>query len=300
MGMPNDLILVRHGESEGNVATNAAKIGDNTRYTDEFITTPGHQWRLTELGRAQAAVSGAWLREHVTAHFDRCYVSPYVRTRETAGHLALPDARWMQNRALRERDWGDIGSVLHDEFNVRPEFALNAWMKRHDPLYWRPPGGESIAGVAEDRVRNVLSSLHRETTGQRVIAVTHGEAMWAFRIVLERMDDERFIVLDSDRSHKIRNCAVLHYTRIDPVTGVQAKRLSWLRRSHPVVDSDNPQDWHMSVGEWEPLEFATHSNAELLAGVARIPTLFPDTQGPALNAVSVGELNPAAARELSA
>lgn len=284
MAMPNDLVLVRHGESEGNVATNAAKAGDDARYTDEFITTPGHQWRLTERGRAQAAVAGAWLAGGVIERFDRYYVSPYVRTKETAGHLGLPDASWRLNRALRERDWGDIGTVPHREFNQRPEFALNAWMKRNDPLYWRPPGGESIAGVAEDRVRNVLSTLHREATGQRVIMVAHGELMWAARLVLERMDDDRFMVLDADKAHKIHNCAVLHYTRLDPASGVQAPRLSWLRRSHPVVDSADPSDWHMQVGDWEPIVFAGRSNAELLAAVETVRPLFPDQQA----AIAIG------------
>ena len=58
MTMPNDLVLVRHGESEGNVATEAAKSGDHHLFTDAYMTTPGHQWRLTERGRYQAATIG--------------------------------------------------------------------------------------------------------------------------------------------------------------------------------------------------------------------------------------------------
>lgn len=272
MGMPNDLVLIRHGQSEGNVATEAAKSGDTGWYTDQFTTTPGHQWRLTTKGREQARAAGLWVQQHIAERFDRYYVSPYVRTRETAAHLDLPGAGWSLNRALRERDWGDIGSLPKDEFESRPEYKLNAWLKANDPLYWVAPNGESIAHVAEDRVRNVLSTLHRETTGQRVVCVTHGECMWAFRLVLERLNDEEFAQMDADKSEKIHNCEVLHYTRLDPQSGAQAPRLSWLRRAHPVRVGDQ---WVMEESPWREVEFRTYTNADLLTQVDSVPSLFP-------------------------
>jgi broad specificity phosphatase PhoE len=273
MGMPNDLVLVRHGQSEGNVATDAAKQGDTSMYTEAFTTTPGHQWRLTDWGRREARAIGGWLASEfdngAASRFDRYYVSPYVRARETAGHLALPDARWMSNRALRERDWGEIGSMPRDQFET--EFPHSAKQKRIDPLYWVAPGGESIAQVAEDRVRNVLSTLHRECASQRVLAVTHGEVMWAFRLVLERLDDLEFVALDDDKSEKIHNCEAFHYTRVDPVSGTLASRLTWRRRCVPVGDSPSLE---VSVGPWVEIPFSTRSNAELLDSVASARQLF--------------------------
>ena len=271
--MPNDLVLVRHGQSEGNVAVDASKTGDNSWYTEAFTTTPGHQWRLTEKGRAQAATAGAWIAEEVGRRFDTYLVSPYVRTQETAALLNLPDARWRLNRALRERDWGDIGSLPKDEFDSRPEYQLNAAMKRNDPLYWTTPNGESIAQVAEDRVRNVLSTLHREATGQKVVAVSHGEAMWAFRLVLERISDAEFVALDADKGEKINNCEVFHYTRLDPANGAQAPRLTWVRRARPVENPDG--SFTMRVTPWRGLEFRTYTNADLLANIAQVPSLRP-------------------------
>lgn len=290
MSMPDDLVLVRHGESEGNVVVEAAKNGDTSAYTDEWMTVPGHQWRLTDVGRAQAACAGAWLREQFItgpalfrgpALFSRHYVSPYARTKETAAHLDIHrytgpegdatrerlDAPWTLNRALRERDWGDIGSIPRAEFLDRPDMDLNARQWRIDPLYWVPPGGESIAHVAENRVRNVLDTLHREVPGGRVLAVTHGETMWAFRLVLERLDDDDFLDLDARREEKIRNCEVLHYTRIDPATGKQAPRMQWLRRARPVADHAGA--WSMHVGPWRHFDKTTLSGAELLASIRR-------------------------------
>lgn len=277
MVMPNDVVLVRHGESEGNVAMEAGKTGDRRHFTDEFMTTPGHQWRLTATGRAQAQAIGAWISEEI-GDFDRYYVSPYVRTKETAGHLGLDGAQWRLNRALRERDWGDIGARPIEEFENRPEFEWSAATKRSDPLYWVAPGGESIAHVAEDRVRNVLDTLHRECADQRVICVCHGEVMWAFRLVLERIDDADFVTLDKDRSEKIRNCTALHYTRVDPDTGQQARRPMWVRRAHPVLGGEG---WTVEVGPWRRIEFRLPTNDELLNDVATVAPMLDTTGGDA-------------------
>lgn len=96
--MPLDLILIRHGESEGNVAGAPARKGDESHYSDDFVTTPGREWQLTETGQKQAKIVGRYLREaesptaypqlreEETTSF---YCSPYVRTRQTAGHLGL-------------------------------------------------------------------------------------------------------------------------------------------------------------------------------------------------------------------
>ena len=272
--MPSDLVLVRHGESEGNVAMAAAKGGDLSLFTDAYATTPGRQWRLTDRGRQQAAAIGGWLRQEfpttkeLGAGLDWFYASPYVRTRETAAHLGLPGARWLLNRGLRERDWGDIGSM--DTAAFRRDYPQNARIRDMDPLYWRPPGGESIAQVAEDRVKNVLATLHREADGQRVIAVNHGEMMWAFRLQLERWNDEEF--LEQDRKTKIHNCHVLHYTRVDPTTRRQSARLSFVREAWPQDRSDGK--WVVETTEWRPVSRRTLSNDDLLTDIADVPQLF--------------------------
>ena len=36
MGMPNNLVLVRHGESEGNIAVAMSKKGDHSAYEGAF------------------------------------------------------------------------------------------------------------------------------------------------------------------------------------------------------------------------------------------------------------------------
>jgi len=148
MGMPLDLYVIRHGESEANVIISAGEQGDNSLYTQDNVTVPDRSWRLTATGRKQADCIGRWLVAQQPL-FDRYLVSPYVRTRETAATMALPKAKWEETRVLRERSWGEINTITKDDFKTN--YARNWMFKNTDPLYWRPPAGESIADVAENR-----------------------------------------------------------------------------------------------------------------------------------------------------
>jgi NAD+ kinase len=119
----------------------------------------------------------------------------------------------------------------------------------------------------------VLNTLHRECSDRRVLVVCHGEVMWAFRVRLERMPQERYRELDQspDQRIKIHNCQILHYTRRDPVSGELGPHLNWLR-------SVCPWDPGRSGNEWQPIRRVSYSNADLLAVVAKTPPL----RGPAL------------------
>ena len=115
MGMPLDLYVIRHGESEANVIINAGEQGDNSLYTQDNVTVPDRSWRLTATGRKQADCIGRWLVAQQQL-FDRYLVSPYVRTRETAATMALPKAKWEETRVLRERSWGEINTITQRRF----------------------------------------------------------------------------------------------------------------------------------------------------------------------------------------
>lgn len=261
--MPRNYLLIRHGESEGNVAVEASKHGDDSFYANEqFVTTPGTQWRLTPTGILQANAIGRWVAANVQTP-DRYYVSPYVRTRMTAAQLQLPGAQWRINRAYREREWGEIETISRTDF-LR-DYPISARLKKHNPLYWCPPGGESIAEVAENRVRNILDTLHRECEDQTVVAVTHGENMWAHRLMLERWNDETFKLIDSHPSNKIHNCQLLWYSREDD------HRLTHLKIVTPQLIGDR---WEAVVTGEASFSFYHYSNEELWAQVVDTPSII--------------------------
>jgi NAD+ kinase len=212
MAMPIDLVLVRHGQAEGNVARSASEAGDDGLFTEEFCKRHSSKQRLTKRGRAQAALTGAWIRSEIGGRFDRYIVSGYVRAMETAALLDLSVARWYQDFYLRERDIGDFDTISETEKAKR--FPSSYAQYKRDPFYWTPPNGESLAQLCM-RIDRVLSTLHRECSDKRVIIVCHGLVMWAFRIRIERWTSTDFLreSTSPDPAHRINNCQVIRYTR---------------------------------------------------------------------------------------
>jgi len=268
--LPIDLVLVRHGESEGNVATQRSRHGDNSAFTPEFLARHSSRFRLSALGRAQAIAAGEWLRQEFLpvrperngALFDRHYASEYTRALETAALLGLHDARWYADIYLCERNWGDMEVLPESERKAR--FGASVAMKKCSPFFWTPPNGESIAEVCA-RVDRVLDTLHREAHGfQRAVLVCHGEVMWAFRVRLERLSEREYKRLDlsKDPHDRIHNCQILHYSRRDPATRLTYPYANWVRSVYPLNTA-------LSSNEWRPIVRQTFTNEELLARVGK-------------------------------
>lgn len=268
MTLPLDLILVRHGQSEGNAAKRLSEAGDHSAYSTEFRNRHSGTYRLTDLGRKQATLAGTYINRefchYVGYGFDRYYTSEYVRAKETAGLLGLPEAKWFSDVYLTERDWGDIDIATEQERAEKFGQALR--MRQAEPFFWQPPNGESFLTLCL-RIDRVLDTLHRECSDKRVIIVCHGEVMRAFQVRLERLSQRRFreLVLSNDPSDRIHNCEVIHYTRRDP--GVSRKLqpyIGWVKKIRPAEEPF----WHSG---WQPIRRPTHSDNDLLAEVGNHP-----------------------------
>ena len=46
MGMPLNMYVIRHGESEANVIVKAGERGDDSLFTQDNVTVPDRSWRL--------------------------------------------------------------------------------------------------------------------------------------------------------------------------------------------------------------------------------------------------------------
>jgi NAD+ kinase len=211
MPLPIDLVLVRHGQSEGNLAQRRSEHGDHGAYTEAFKERHSASFRLTDLGREQADRAGVWIKSEFP-NFDRLLVSEYLRAMETAAHLALPDAQWFSDFYLTERDWGELDILPQNE--QQEKFSEELKRRNVEPFFWRPPNGETYADLCM-RVDRVLNTLRRECSDKRVIIVCHGEVMRAFQIRLERMSQTRFreLTFSDNKEDKIFNCQIMHYTR---------------------------------------------------------------------------------------
>ncbi|MCC3775611.1 histidine phosphatase family protein [Streptomyces sp. UNOB3_S3] len=166
MSRPRRIVLLRHGESEGNV--------DDTVYERE----PDHALSLTAKGRDQAERAGELLRELFGDERISAYVSPYRRAHQTFRALKLTPGRVRvrEEPRLREQDWGN----WQEREDVRRQ---KAYRDAYGHFFYRFAQGESGADVY-DRVGAFLESLWRsfEDPGHppNVLLVTHGLTMRLF------------------------------------------------------------------------------------------------------------------------
>lgn len=262
MTMPLHLILVRHGEGEGNVAQKCVK-GGNDGLMRKLNGVHTEKWRLSPKGRNQAIATGKWLQEQFPCGYTRYLTSWYTRAIETAGLLGLPGAKWRLHPMLSERNWGQLSSATIEQRCSSP-LAENLGLRERDGLWWSPRDGESLASVL-NRSHAFFDSLHREQSDGSVIIVCHGEVIWAMRLLLERTTPERFYQLFSSGLNidHIHHGQVLHFTRVNPESTMEIHpRLDWMR-------SVCPWDTNRSSNEWQPIERPNFSNEQLLEMAGR-------------------------------
>ncbi|KAJ4954848.1 hypothetical protein NE237_011631 [Protea cynaroides] len=193
--LPKRIILVRHGESQGNL--------DDTAYT----TTPDNQIPLTPHGIEQARLAGERIRRFVSddGRFHKWkvyfYVSPYERTRSTLREIgrSFPRKRILGVREecrIREQDFGNfqVGERMK---------AIKSARERFGRFFFRFPEGESAADVF-DRLSSFLESLWRDIEMKRLvqhqrcddeinlIIVSHGLALRVFLMKWFKWTVEQF------------------------------------------------------------------------------------------------------------
>lgn len=233
--MPNRVILVRHGQSEGNV--------NEAIYAEK----PDSEISLTKLGWEQAKMAGRALKQEilqqqqqqqqqshgkdeedsskkpVSVHF---IVSPYVRTMETFHGLVSawcdPDvefANWNNEGQEHERKmlWysrlREMGITWHEDPRIREQDFGNyqrqhiidkAKMERHKfgAFYYRFPNGESASDVY-DRASTFLDSLWRSfdaNRSQNYVLVTHGISVRVLLMRYFRYSIDQFYMVANPRN----------------------------------------------------------------------------------------------------
>jgi len=259
--LPVDIVLVRHGESELNLAHTHEYL-----WSEEFSKREHFNYKLTDKGREQSKIAGNWIKKEITQSFDHYFCSNYLRAQETAALLDFPNSKWDADFYLREQDKGILSNLSFAEREHEMEKLGLARLKK-DMFYIAPPGGESIANVCL-RVDRVIDEWRNHCSGQRIIAVVHESIMQAFRVRLEGMRQARYreMVANEHAHDKIHRCQVNHYSRRNPITGEIAEYPSWMRQTVP-------WDLNLSSNKWEKIVYPTFTNDELLNEVLKVPQL---------------------------
>ncbi len=240
---PIRVLLVRHGEAEGNVDKRV------------FGRCPDHAIPLTERGRTMARRAGRAIHEYFAAtfgdreavdHHFRVMTSPFLRTRQTAECLleGMRDAQLADAAAKRRAAAGADAAAAHDApkdppfwidsvrespFLAEQDFGSLEGMgesasKYQDVVdrmklqrdflgsFWaRPPNGESyfqvctrLVGVVSDIVAaSKMLASNRTAPVRTFIIVTHGVTLRAFLSVWCHYSPEWLAT-----SQNPNNCAV--------------------------------------------------------------------------------------------
>lgn len=165
--LPKRVILIRHGESEGNV--------DSLVYR----TKPDNAIELTDLGTKQAIEAGKRVKHLIGDDRVFLFASPFQRTLQTARNIALSlqdqIVQEEKDPRIREQEFGNL--QREDFLKFRDEQTI---VGRY---FYRFPTGESGADVharVKDWWNTSLLQLNlrpKHTHIDTVVVVTHGLTM---------------------------------------------------------------------------------------------------------------------------
>jgi broad specificity phosphatase PhoE len=198
------ILLVRHGESMGNVDPSV------------HATTADHAVPLSDRGHDQAREAG----KHIARYFEaqdesrhvRLWLSPYRRTRETAEALAETAGSQITDRVehilLCEQQFGLFDGLTDAQMMERfpHEKTYFDLQCRFGGKFWaRMPQGESRFDVAQ-RIHQAFGTLQRDAVqhGIRdIVVICHGVTLRAFVMMWCHLSPEWF-----EAEPNPANCAV--------------------------------------------------------------------------------------------
>ncbi len=235
---PDRIFIVRHGQSQGNL----------DQRTHE--TVPDYKIPLTPEGATQAQAAGREIASRINGQSIACYVSPYLRTRQTLsalstefrqpGYIDRADKRrldldldcrryldvadkkddkiWIPGQVervredprLREQEWGHLRAAEVTD-------AIDAERQAYGTFFYRIPDGESGADVY-DRATGFLATIYRDFEQtwypKNVLIVTHG---FTLRVLLMR-----WLHWTVEEFHELANppnCSIFELVRDDTFEG---------------------------------------------------------------------------------
>lgn len=217
MNWPEQLIIVRHGQSAGNVALDTAHAAEMERIelSERDADVP-----LSDLGKEVAASLGHWFARQTESGRPQVLLSsPYRRALQTAEIFRASggtsrDVPICFDERLREKEFGILDGLTKS--GIEKNFPEQAEFRRLlGKFYHRAPGGESWCDVIL-RLRSVVDTISLHYAGQRVMIFTHQVVVLCLRYILETLDEAQILAIDQQGD--VANCAITEY-RLDPTAG---------------------------------------------------------------------------------
>ena len=210
-----EVLLVRHGQSEGNL-----KKGDINKVDPQ--QNGDHKLNLTPIGITQAENEG----REIGPDFIRdalIYSSPYKRTRQTLDGI-IEGAGAEKNKLIIYED-PRLREVEHGFHGTSEDVAKQESLRKtHGKFYYRFKGGESPADCY-DRVATFLESLQRQVQRKgrdKILIVSHGLTIRCFIM--------RFLHLTVEQFGKIKNPSNCDCVRIALVHNMENENIVFKNR----------------------------------------------------------------------
>jgi 2,3-bisphosphoglycerate-dependent phosphoglycerate mutase len=171
------LVLVRHGQSEGNLKN---------------IFTGWDDLSPTERGISEARAVGQRLQT-LGVSFDVAFTSMLRRAWQSCSivlkAMGQSDVPEFRDPALNERNYGDLTGLNKDEARARwGEAQVHLWRRSYEVP---PPGGESLKDTSARVLPFFIQAiLPRVMRGERTLVVAHGNSLRSLVMVLDRLSPE--------------------------------------------------------------------------------------------------------------
>ena len=205
------LYLLRHGQTEFNVK----------KLVQGRCDSP-----LTDLGRQQAGVAAAWLKDHDVVP-DKVVSSPLGRAMDTAGLVATEllgqNASVEPCEGIIERCYGTFEEGPHDAL------PTDVWEPGEDLVHF---GGEGSQALQERMVASLTKLISAEDT-ETLLAVSHGSA--------SRQFIKAATPADFKLPTKLPNCAIMIFDFAEGEPGEEGKPPQCKFTLQQIVD---PQQSH--------------------------------------------------------
>lgn len=178
--MAGTLILVRHGQSEWNLKN---------------LFTGWKNPDLTEKGVAEARAAGQKIKAaglKPTVFFTSALQRAQHSLDYILEELGIEDLVITRNRALNERDYGDLAGLNKDDARAKwGEEQVLIWRRSYDVP---PPGGESLKDTAARTLpyykNNILPQV---MAGETVLVAAHGNSLRSIVMEIEQLTPDEIL-----------------------------------------------------------------------------------------------------------
>ena len=178
--MTGTLILVRHGQSEWNLKN---------------LFTGWRNPDLTANGIEEARLCGVNLKVEGLIP-DYCFTSSLKRAQHTLDlileEMGILDITITRNRALNERDYGDLSGLNKDDARKKwGEEQVLIWRRSYDVP---PPGGESLKDTAARTLPYYRATIEpMVTSGKTILVAAHGNSLRALVMAIEGLTPDEIL-----------------------------------------------------------------------------------------------------------